>query len=53
MLSHQHHQELFDDYGRQPQLPWQLSQGGPGVGKNLGSRREALVIGGGRGGNLG
>ena len=31
MISHRHHQEFFDDYARQPLLPWQLSQDGPGV----------------------
>ena len=55
MLSHQHHQEFYDDYARQPLLPWQLSQEGPGVAwVNLwGDGREELVIGSGRGGNLG
>jgi hypothetical protein len=55
MLSHQHHQEFYDDYARQPLLPRQLSQDGPGVAwvNLLGDRREALVIGSGRGGNLG
>ncbi len=55
MLSHRHHQEFYDDYARQPLLPWQLSQDGPGVAwVNLaGDGREELVIGSGRGGNLG
>ncbi len=55
MISHQHHQEFYDDYARQPLLPRQLSQDGPGVAwvNLLGDRREALVIGSGRGGNLG
>jgi hypothetical protein len=54
MISHQHHQEFYDDYARQPLLPWQLSQGGPGVAwvNLLGDGREELVIGSGRGGNL-
>ena len=54
MLSHRHHQEYFDDYARQPLLPWQLSQGGPGLAwvDLMGDGREELVIGSGRGGNL-
>jgi hypothetical protein len=55
MISHRHHQEFYDDYARQPLLPWQLSQDGPGVAwvNLLGDGREELVIGSGRGGNLG
>jgi hypothetical protein len=55
MLAHTNHQEFYDDYARQPLLPWQLSQDGPGVAwVNLfGDNREELVIGSGRGGNLG
>jgi hypothetical protein len=55
MISHQHHQEFFDDYARQPLLPWQLSQGGPAIAwvNILGDGREELVIGSGRGGLLG
>jgi hypothetical protein len=55
MISHRHHQEYYDDYARQPLLPWQLSQDGPGVAwvNLLGDRREELVIGSGRGGALG
>ena len=30
MIAHRHHQEFYDDYARQPLLPWQLSQGGRG-----------------------
>ncbi|HWY77210.1 MAG TPA: CRTAC1 family protein, partial [Verrucomicrobiae bacterium] len=26
LIAHEHHQERFDDYARQPLLPWQLSQ---------------------------
>ena len=54
MLSHRHHQEYFDDYARQPLLPWQLSQGGPGLAwvNLMGDGREELVIGTGRGGAL-
>jgi hypothetical protein len=55
LLSHQHHQEPYNDYSRQPLLPWQLSQEGPGVAwvNLLDDEREELVIGGGRGGSLG
>jgi hypothetical protein len=54
MIANKHHQEYFDDYERQPMLPWQLSQGGPGVAwvNVLGSQREQLVVGTGRGGWL-
>ena len=55
LISHRHHQEFFDDYVRQPLLPRQLSQDGPGVAwvNLLGDQREELVIGSGRGGQLG
>ena len=55
MISHEHHQEYYDDYARQPLLPWQLSQAGPGVAwvDLRGDKQEELVIGSGRGGNLG
>jgi hypothetical protein len=55
LIAHRHHQEFYDDYVRQPLLPWQLSQGGPGVAwvNLLGDGREELVIGSGRGGQLG
>jgi hypothetical protein len=55
LLSHQHHQESYDDYARQPLLPWQLSQEGPGVAwvNLLDDGREELVVGSGRGGSLG
>jgi hypothetical protein len=55
LLSHRHHQEYYDDYVRQPLLPWQLSQEGPGVAwvKLLLDDREELVVGSGRGGSLG
>ena len=55
LISHRHHQEFFDDFVRQPLLPWQLSQDGPGVGwvNLLGDQREELVIGSGRGGHWG
>ncbi len=55
LIAHRHHQEFYDDFARQPQLPWQLSQDGPGVAwvNLLGDQREELVIGSGRGGSLG
>jgi hypothetical protein len=55
LISHRHHQELYDDFARQALLPWQLSQDGPGVAwvNLLGDSREELVIGSGRGGDLG
>jgi hypothetical protein len=55
LISHRHHQEPYNDYIRQPLLPWQLSQDGPGVAwvNLLGDQREELVIGSGRGGQLG
>jgi hypothetical protein len=31
LLGHQHHQEAFDDFARQPLLPKKLSQLGPGI----------------------
>ncbi len=51
LIAHRHHQEFYDDFARQPQLPWQLSQDGPGVAwvNLLGDQREELVIGSGRG----
>jgi enediyne biosynthesis protein E4 len=54
LIAHRHHQEFYDDYARQPLLPFQLSQAGPGVAwvNLLGDRREELVIGSGRGGEL-
>ena len=55
MIAHRHHQEVYDDYARQPLLPFQLSQPGPGVAwiNLFGDQREELVIGSGRGGQLG
>jgi hypothetical protein len=54
LIANKHHQEYFNDYERQPLLPWQLSQGGPGVAwvNVLGGQREQLVVGSGRGGWL-
>jgi len=51
-LSHQHHEEDFNDFERQPLLPRKLSQLGPGVAwADLdGDGWDDLVIGSGRGG---
>src|ERR1041384_2198647 len=52
LLGHQHHEELFDDFARQPLLPNRLSQLGPGVAwidLNC-DGRDNLVIGTGKGG---
>lgn len=53
-LQHRHHEELFDDYARQPLLHRQLSALGPGVAWNDLDQDgiEELVIGTGRGGHL-
>lgn len=49
-----HHEELYDDFARQPLLPKQLSSLGPGVAwfDFDGDGHEELVIGTGRGGTL-
>jgi len=54
LLNHTHHEELFDDFARQPLLPWRLSQLGPGVAWHDvdGDGREDLIIGSGKGGTL-
>jgi enediyne biosynthesis protein E4 len=51
-LGHTHHEELFDDWARQPTLPQRLSQLGPGLAwfDVNGDGREDLMIGSGRGG---
>ena len=53
-LGHTHHEEPFDDFARQPLLPWRLSQLGPGVAWQDvdGDGWEDLVIGSGKGGAL-
>ena len=54
VISHEHHEELFDDYLRQPLLPRKFSQLGPGVAwfDLDGDGWEDLVIGSGKGGAL-
>jgi hypothetical protein len=54
LIAHEHHEEPFNDYQRQPLLPRKLSQLGPGVAWfDLDSDGwEDLVIGSGKGGAL-
>lgn len=52
-LDHRHAETAFDDYDRQPLLPFKLSQLGPGVAwlDLNGDSHDDLLIGTGRGGN--
>jgi hypothetical protein len=54
VLTHTHHENLFDDFARQPLLPRKLSQLGSGVCwfDLNGDGHEDLVIGAGRGGEM-
>jgi hypothetical protein len=54
LLKHTHHEDSYDDFGRQPLLPRKLSQLGPGLSwSDLdGDGREDLLVGSGRGGEL-
>jgi len=54
LLRHQHHEEPFDDFARQPLLPNRLSQLGPGVAWFDVDQdgRDDLIIGTGKGGRL-
>ena len=54
LIDHTHHEELFDDFARQPTLSKRLSQLGPGVCwcDLNGDGFDDLVIGSGKGGSL-
>jgi hypothetical protein len=54
LLNHTHYEENFDDYARQPLLPYKLSQLGPGVAWHDldGDGHDDLTIGSGRGSAL-
>src|SRR5262249_28029508 len=53
-LKHTHHDDLFDDFARQPLLPRKLSQLGPGITwfDVDGNGHEDLIIGSGKGGRM-
>ena len=53
-LNHRHHEEPFDDFARQPLLPFKRSQAGPGVAwfDLDGDGIAELFIGSGRGGTV-
>jgi len=55
LIQHRHVEEPFNDFDRQPLLPWRLSQLGPGVAWHDVDHDgwEDLVIGSGKGGTIG
>lgn len=54
-LAHRHQESAYDDFQRQPLLPWRLSQWGPGIslGDADGDGDDDLAIGAGQGGVAG
>jgi hypothetical protein len=54
LLHHEHHDDPFDDFARQPLLPRKLSQGGPGVAwfDLDGDGWDDLIVGSGKGGSM-
>ncbi len=54
LIRHMHHDDIVDDFARQPLLPWKLSQPGPGLSwiDLDGDGREELVVSSGKGGSL-
>ena len=54
LIAHTHHEEVFNDFERQPLLPRKLSQLGPGIAwaDVDGDGWDDLIIGSGRGGRL-
>jgi len=54
LLKHEHHEDVYDDFGRQPLLPNRLSQMGPGITWYDMDRDgdEELVVTSGKGGGL-
>lgn len=54
LLNHRHHEESYDDFARQPLLPFRLSQLGPGISWSDfdGDGLDDLIVGSGRGGRI-
>jgi hypothetical protein len=54
LIDHRHHEDIYDDFGRQPLLPNRLSQQGPGVAWHDfdGDSLDDLIIASGKGGQL-